>query len=260
MPKRSFNDSYWGDPFVQDLEKDAKLLFVYLWTNKRCNSAGLYEITLKTISFETGIDIDLLPTLLDQLSQKVKWEWASNIIWVRNFLKHQPKSPQFLKSVADSLSSISSNDIVKEMLDYYSSIGVLIPYRYPIDTVSKGYGYILEPELEQEYIKNNKGGSRGDKKPYGHFNNVMLTDVEKRKLVDRFGEQGFKDRVENLSEAIESKGYKYKSHYAVILNWERKNNERDTERRRNNQRVEANEPADSEELSQEEWERESGDD
>jgi len=150
MPRRSFDDSFWGDSFVQELSKDAKLLFAYLWTNKRCNSAGLYEITLKTISFETGIDIETLPDILNDISLKVKWQHDENIIWVKNFLKHQPKSPQFLKSVADCLSRIASNGIVKEFIDYYSHLGVSIPYQYGMDIVSNRYRYKLEPELEPD--------------------------------------------------------------------------------------------------------------
>ena len=60
-----------------------------------------------------------------------------------------------------------------------------------------------------------------DQSSYGKFNNVHLSDAEKAKLIEEFGDEGFKDRVEKLSLYIESKGDKYKSHYATILNWER---------------------------------------
>jgi len=224
MPRRSFDDSYWGDPFVQELNKDAKLLFAYLWTNKRCNSAGLYEITPKTIAFETGIEIENLPMLIEQLEEKVKWLKDENIIWVRNFLKHQPKSPQFLKSVAECLARTSSNGVVKEFLEYYGSLGVSIPYQYGMDKVSRGYGYTQELELEPEQALELEIDNTGKLKQtkYGQFKNVLLTDDEKQKLIDRFGEEGFSNRVEGLSVGIESKGYKYKSHYAAILSWERK--------------------------------------
>ena len=60
------------------------------------------------------------------------------------------------------------------------------------------------------------------KRVYGEFNNVLLTDEEYQKLINRFGEQGTKERIENLSEGIASKGYKYNIHYATILAWKRK--------------------------------------
>ena len=61
------------------------------------------------------------------------------------------------------------------------------------------------------------------KDTYGEYENVFLTEEEFRKLTERFGESGRDERIESLSLGIASKGYKYKSHYATILSWERKN-------------------------------------
>ena len=60
------------------------------------------------------------------------------------------------------------------------------------------------------------------KRKYGLFKNVELTDEEYQKLKDRFSD--YEEKIENLSSYIASKGDKYKSHYATILNWSRKDN------------------------------------
>ena len=52
---------------------------------------------------------------------------------------------------------------------------------------------------------------------------VKLKPDEHQKLVELFGQPGADERIQNLSLYIQSKGDKYKSHYATILNWERKN-------------------------------------
>ena len=52
---------------------------------------------------------------------------------------------------------------------------------------------------------------------------VFLTDDEYQKLVEKFGQKGADDRIEELSLGISSKGYKYKSHYHAILAWDRRN-------------------------------------
>ncbi len=57
-----------------------------------------------------------------------------------------------------------------------------------------------------------------EKKPYGEFQNVFLTDDEYLKLQTRFN-SNLPALVEELSTGIASKGYKYKSHYATILSW-----------------------------------------
>lgn len=59
------------------------------------------------------------------------------------------------------------------------------------------------------------------KHKYGEFNNVLLSDDEFKKLQDKFID--WQSRIDELSYYLESKGAKYKSHYATILNWSRKN-------------------------------------
>jgi DnaD/phage-associated family protein len=140
MPQRNFDDAFWCDGFVQDLKPLSKLLFAYLWTNKSCNSAGLYELTLKTINDETGIDKKDIPLFFDDLKSRIIWYKEKNIVWVKNFVKHQSKSPQFLISVAKCLNNIP-NDILKEFLDYNKSVGIIIPYDYHTHTLSIPYPY-----------------------------------------------------------------------------------------------------------------------
>lgn len=68
-----------------------------------------------------------------------------------------------------------------------------------------------------------------------HADFVFLTADEYVKLLNQFGEQGTKDRIEKLSLYKGSNGRKYASDYLTILNWERKNNEKkkqQTERQR----------------------------
>lgn len=61
-----------------------------------------------------------------------------------------------------------------------------------------------------------------ERKQYGEFENVLLTDVDYKKLIDKFGEVKTKKLIEKLSEGIKRKGYKYKDFYLTILDWERR--------------------------------------
>lgn len=66
-------------------------------------------------------------------------------------------------------------------------------------------------------------GSKPAKHKYGEYNNVLLTDEELEKLNNEFAD--LDERIERLSEYIASKGTKYKSHYATIKSWARKETE-----------------------------------
>ena len=137
MPERGFSTEYWADTFVETLPAEGKLLYAYLWTNPHCNQAGLYEITLNRIAYETKLPADSLPSLIQSLETKVKWYPEQNLVWVKNFVKRQSKSPKFLAAAAKSLVSIHDNGAIEELLTYNRErYSISIPYRYYIDRVS----------------------------------------------------------------------------------------------------------------------------
>lgn len=74
----------------------------------------------------------------------------------------------------------------------------------------------------EENNKEGKEGKEGKEKTYSEFQNVKLSTEEFKKLTDKFGSHGRDLRIENLGEYVASKGKKYKSHYATILSWDRK--------------------------------------
>ncbi len=67
-----------------------------------------------------------------------------------------------------------------------------------------------------------------DKKAYGELENVMLTDEEYGKLKQKFPDD-FEDRINAVGFYMDSSGKKYKSHYATILMWDRRDKEKKRE-------------------------------
>ena len=62
------------------------------------------------------------------------------------------------------------------------------------------------------------------KHKYGEYNNVLLTDEELSKLKAEYSD--YEERIERLSSYVASTGKAYKSHYATIRNWARKDAEK----------------------------------
>ena len=78
-------------------------------------------------------------------------------------------------------------------------------------------------DKDKEDISEKPSPKKPTKHKYGEYNNVLLTDDELEKLKDEFID--WEARIERLSSYVASTGKSYKSHYATIRNWARKDAE-----------------------------------
>lgn len=92
-------------------------------------------------------------------------------------------------------------------------------------------GNQMEPQYRLDKIKVDKVSK--DNKPaktkYDEF--VSMTEDEHNKLIEQFGEQSTKDRIENLNLYKGSTGKKYASDYLTILSWDRKNKDKPSQQK-----------------------------
>ena len=104
-----------------------------------------------------------------------------------------------------------------------------IPNGYQMETqVRLGKDRIGKDSLDKDridYISDSDESkpSKPVKHKYGEYNNVLLTDEELYKLKTEYSD--IEERIERLSSYVASTGKKYKSHYATIRNWARKDAE-----------------------------------
>mgnify|MGYP003967556755 FL=1 len=97
--QRVVNDSFWTDPYVEDLDPSEKLLFIYLLTNPLCNVAGIYEIKIKRIAYETGFDKEMVEKILGRFEKDDKLMKKDDWLIVVNFAKNQANNPNILKGM-----------------------------------------------------------------------------------------------------------------------------------------------------------------
>jgi DnaD/phage-associated family protein len=107
---RQIHTQIWGDPDFEELSPSAKLLFIYLFSNKYRNEAGLYIITLKKISFETGLNLSQLQSAMDEIINKdmVRYDQENSVLWVKNALKYQSISQKTVVAILKDIDKISS--------------------------------------------------------------------------------------------------------------------------------------------------------
>src|SRR3990167_315246 len=104
MKARLINTKFWSDTFISELNPLDRYLFLYFLTNEHTNIAGIYELPLKTISFETGLEIDMLKKMLKRLTSKIMY--IDGCVAMKNWEKHQSSSEDVKTGIKRELSNI----------------------------------------------------------------------------------------------------------------------------------------------------------
>lgn len=109
---RMINSKFWSDSFVVDkLNPLDRYLFLYFLTNEKTNICGVYEVPLRVISNETGLDKDEILRMLERLSGKV--EYRDGWVCIVNFVRHQSTKSDDVKKGIDRLLSNLPEDILE---------------------------------------------------------------------------------------------------------------------------------------------------
>lgn len=103
---RLINTKLWRDPYVRKLDRDEKLLFIYLLTNQYTTMAGIYEINIDDIAHETGIDEEIVKKALYKFQADHKILYEREWMVVTNFIKHQRLNPSMIRGIEKDIEKL----------------------------------------------------------------------------------------------------------------------------------------------------------
>lgn len=104
--KRSLSTRLWTDNWVLDLDPVEKLLFVYLLTNQSTNLAGIYELHLRKMAFETGIDKEMIQKILSRFEADGRVFYRHGYVVVANFTKHQGYNDSMIQNAIETVDNL----------------------------------------------------------------------------------------------------------------------------------------------------------
>lgn len=122
---RNIHTRIWKDDWFSELEVDAKCLFIYLFSNERASVCGMYELPLKYIAFETGIDKKRVVEILGEFEQAKKVYYRDSLVWVVNLKKYNDSGDNAKVRIrtAKDLETIPDCELKKMYFEYHK-----IPY------------------------------------------------------------------------------------------------------------------------------------
>ena len=202
---RKIHTSFWSDPFIQDLDNDHRLFYLYLLTNDKTKQCGIYEISKKQIAFELGMSIDRVSKLLAYFikSGKIMYSEGTKEIALKNWMKFNGStSPKVVSCINSELYNIKDR--------------VLIEY------VNSMYTPSQEEQEQEEEEEQDKNKRKVFVKPSLNEVQTYMTELKMPDLADRF------------ISYYDSNGWKVgknpmKDWKAAIRTWRSTNNEKQIE-------------------------------
>lgn len=81
------------------LDPSEKLLFIYFLSNPLTNIAGVYEISIRRISLDTGIEDKMAKNIMERFELKGKLKYQDGWLALKNFIKYQMANPKIKAGV-----------------------------------------------------------------------------------------------------------------------------------------------------------------
>lgn len=118
----------WSDGWFSELELDEKLLWSYFFSNEHTSVAGIYEITLRTMTNESGIERGRVEEILLKFIQAKKCRYEDGILWVFNMPKYQgSNSPKVVARIRKDVVGLPDSLIQRDYMKLYHIDRVSIP-------------------------------------------------------------------------------------------------------------------------------------
>ena len=120
---RKIHTSFWSDPFIQELDNDHRLFYLYLLTNEKTKQCGIYEISKKQISFELGMSIDRVSKLLSFFikSGKIMYSETTKEVALKNWMKFNGStSPKVVSCIKTELYNIKDRVLIEYVNNIYT--------------------------------------------------------------------------------------------------------------------------------------------
>ncbi|WP_051932036.1 DnaD domain protein [Clostridium sp. KNHs214] len=132
---RMFYINFWRDAFIVELTPEEKYFYIYTMTNPNTNQCGIYQISKKTMSFETGFAEAEVENLLNKLTEcgYIKYCESSKELMITNWIRENfINSPNNIKSLNGELKKVINKDFLQKFYNICTAEG------YPLDKLFQG--------------------------------------------------------------------------------------------------------------------------
>lgn len=149
---RNIQMSFWTDTKICDeFSPNEKYMYLYLMTNPHTNLCGCYEVSIRQIVFETGLDKRTVLNLLSSLKKAgvIDTSDETHELLLINWHRYNwTSSEKFRKALAESISYVRHQGFKAYLTEIFEGRDTVYDHeKYHIDTVSMPYAYPMDTSV-----------------------------------------------------------------------------------------------------------------
>lgn len=131
---RQVHTRIWKDNWFLELDPTHKLFFIYLFTNECASISGIYELSKRVMSFESGLMMSEIDAAFEAFGQANKAFYQDGVVWVRNLRKyHETQSPKVQSKIQADVDAVKECELKVIYCKEYGIDRVSIPpYTYSV--------------------------------------------------------------------------------------------------------------------------------
>ena len=219
MAIRYLTTGFWEDTKVQEeASPEERYFMLYLLTNPHTNQLGCYEISKRTISYETGYNNDTIEKLLKRMSKElnfIDYDPVTNEILITNWYKYNwTTSPKVKTNLLKDVNKIKSLSLLEKIKN---NIG----YVYGIDT-------IVGNKRKEKEIKEKKSKTKEEQKEEIYFTieqefGRTISPIEYETIAQMVSDYPIEFIELALKEAVLNKALSLKYIDKILQNWKKNN-------------------------------------
>lgn len=161
----------WFSPTFCNLSDDAKMLFLYLLTCPWNNQIGLFVLKLGYALADLKWDEKRFRKAMKELQETVvwggkkglvKWDEKTGLLWIRNFLEHNPLyNPNQVKAAIKKLEELPKSPLMREFAERARELGneKYEPMIVWIEEALKNVASIVNEEKKEREKETEKTGT-----------------------------------------------------------------------------------------------------
>ena len=153
---RQIHTRIWKDNWFLELEPTHKLFFIYLFSNEQASLAGIYEMSIRVMSFESGLTVPEIKDAFKIFAEAGKARYMDGVVWVPNLRKyHETQSPKVQTRILKDLDAVKDCELKGIYCDLYG-----------IDRVSVGDNRVsIPPSTITTTVTSKKEPQKKEKPP-----------------------------------------------------------------------------------------------